>query len=69
MNGGDKVQNWSARPYTEPKWDMMRMFQYYPPPSVWVDVVLNNGKRDYDYCIVLAPDANGTLRSCYYIDR
>jgi hypothetical protein len=69
MDGGDKVQSWSARPYTEPKWSIMRMLQHHPPPSVWIDVTLNDGKRDYPICFALAPDADGTLRSCYYIDR
>jgi hypothetical protein len=24
MDGGDKVTSWSARPYTEPNWEIMR---------------------------------------------
>ncbi len=47
MDGGDKVRGWSARPYTEPDWDIMRMLQHHPPPSVWIDVTLNDGTRDY----------------------
>lgn len=69
MEGGDKVRTWSARPYTEPAWSIMRTSQLHPPPSVWVDVMLNNGKRDYPIFFAVAPDEKGFLRSCYYIDR
>jgi len=69
MNGGDKVYAWSARPYSEPKWSIMRTVQHHPPPSIWVDVTLNNGKRNYPYCFALALDSTNELRSCYYIER
>ena len=69
MENGDTVRSWSARPYTEPMWSIMRKMQHYPPPSIWIDVTLNDGTRDYPYCFALAPDADGALRSCYYIDR
>ena len=69
MEGGDKVQTWSARPYTEPAWSIMRTSQLHPPPSVWIDVTLNNGKRDYPIFFAVAPDEKGRFRSCYYIDR
>lgn len=69
MKRGDKVQSWSARPYTEPKWTIMRTSQFHPPPSIWIDVTLNDGKRDYGIFFSLAPDADGALRSCYYVAR
>jgi len=69
MDGGDKVRSWSARPYTEPKWRIMRTLRHHPPPSIWIDVTLNDGTRDYPYCFACAPDADGVLRSCYYVDR
>jgi hypothetical protein len=69
MVGGDTIQRWAARPYMEPKWRIMREFQHHPPPTIWVDVTLNDGKRDYPYCFALAPGEGGKLLSCYYIDR
>jgi hypothetical protein len=69
MENGDKVHNWSARPYTEPKWSIMRTFRHHPPPSIWIDVTLNDGTRDYPYCFACAPDEDGVLRCCYYVDR
>jgi hypothetical protein len=69
MEGGDKVRSWSARPYTEPKWSIMRTLRHHPPPSIWIDVTLNDGVRDYPYCFACATDADGVLRSCYYVDR
>jgi len=69
MKGGDKVRSWSARAYTEPKWRIMRTLQHHPPPSIWIDVTLNNGTRDYPYYFACAPNAGGVLLSCYYVDR
>jgi hypothetical protein len=69
MAGGDKVRGWSARPYTEPDWEIMQILQHHPPPTIWIDVTLNNGQGDYPLCFACAPDENGVLRSCYYVDR
>ncbi len=69
MDGGDTIINWTAMPYTEPNWKIMKTLQHHPPPTVWVDVMLNDGNRDYDYFFALAPIESGELRSCYYIDR
>jgi hypothetical protein len=69
MEGGYKVRSWSARPYTEPKWSIMRTLRHHPPSTIWIDVTLNDGTRDYPYCFACAPDADGVLRSCYYVDR
>jgi hypothetical protein len=69
MTGGDKVRSWSARPYTEPAWGVMRRNRHHPPPTIWIDVTLNDGKRDSSYYFACAPDEEGALRSCYYVLR
>ena len=69
MDGGDTVKSWSAQPYTEPKWSIMRTRQHHPPPAIWVDVILSDGTRDYPYCFALASSEDGQLLSCYYIER
>ena|SRR5215204_1047490 len=69
MKRGDKVRAWSARPYTEPKWDVMRYLRHHPTPSVWIDVTLNNGEGDYPICFICSPDSEDRLRTCYYVDR
>src|SRR5437868_1613519 len=37
MKRGDRVRCWQARPYTEPKWSIMRRFQHHPSPSIWIE--------------------------------
>jgi hypothetical protein len=69
MKRGDKVRAWTARPYTEPDWEVMSYLRHHPSPSVWIDVTLNNGEGDYPICFVCSPDAEGRLRTCYYVDR
>jgi hypothetical protein len=69
IRAGDKVRSWSARPYTEPKGGRFRTRQHHPPPSIALDVTLNNGKRDYGIYIALAPDSNGVLLSCHEVNR
>jgi hypothetical protein len=69
MDDGNKVRTWSARPYTEPTWEIMRTQQHYPPPSIWIDVTLNDGKKDDLQCYFVSPDEKGVLRACYCIDR
>ncbi len=69
MDDGYKVRTWSARPYTEPTWDIMQKIQHYPPPSIWIDVTLNDGKTDDTENYFVAPDEKGVLRACYCIDR
>jgi hypothetical protein len=67
--GGDRVKSWSARPYSDPDWDIMKHMRFHPPPTVWIDVILNDGKRDYPLAFACSPDDNGVLRTCYYVDR
>jgi hypothetical protein len=69
MKGGDKVRSWSAKPYSEPKWEIMRSLRHHPSPTVWIDVTLHDGRRDYAYCFACSPNYEGALRSCYYVDR
>lgn len=69
MNGGDRVKSWTAKRYERPDWDYLKTNDFYPEPTVWVDVVLNNGSGDYFIFFALAPNAEGDLRSCYYIDK
>jgi hypothetical protein len=69
MDDGNKVRTWSARPYTEPTWEIMRTRQHYPPPSIWIDVTLNDGKTDDTENYFVSPDEKGALRACYCIDR
>src|SRR5262245_19590777 len=69
MDDGNKLRTWSARPYTEPTWEIMRTQQHYPPPSIWSDVTLSDGKKDDLGRYFVAPDGKGVLRVCYCIDR
>ena len=69
MEGGDKVQSWSARPYSEPDWEIMEHLKHHPPPTVWIEVTLHDGQREYPLVFACAPDEKGDLKSCYYVDR
>jgi hypothetical protein len=69
MDGGDKVQAWTARPYSEPDWEIMEHLRFHPPPTIWIDVTLHDGKREYPLFFACAPDESGDLKSCYYVDR
>ena len=69
MEGGDRIVSWSASPYKEPRWSIMKLYQHHPEPTVWVLVMLDDGRRQTEYCFALAPTEDGGLKSCYYIDR
>lgn len=69
MNNGDRVVAWTARKYTEPSWSIMKHNDFFPAPKLWIDVTLNNGNHDYPFFFALAPAKNGSLRSCFYVDR
>jgi hypothetical protein len=69
MEGGDKVIAWAARPYSEPNWDIMKSKRHDPQPTIWIDVTLNNGKRDYPIYFACSPNQEGLLRACHYVDR
>jgi hypothetical protein len=69
MEGGDQVRAWSARPYSEPPWDIMRLFRHHPTPTIWIDVTLNDGNRDYPLYFACSSNKDRVLRACYYVDR
>ena len=69
MDGGDRVKSWSARRWTEPDWDVMRYMRFHPQPTIWIDVALFNGKREYPLAFSCSPDGNGVLKVCHYVDR
>jgi hypothetical protein len=69
MDGGDRVRSWTAKRYTKPDWEVMEHSDFHPAPTVWIDVILNNGSRDYEIFFALAPGMDGELRSCYYVDK
>ena len=45
MEGGDRIVSWSASPYKEPRWSIMKLYQHHPEPTVWVLVMLDDGRR------------------------
>ena len=55
MEGGDRIVSWSASPYKEPRWSIMKLYQHHPEPTVWVLVMLDDGRRQTEYCFALAP--------------
>ena len=69
MDGGDRVQSWTARPYSEPNWEIMEISKFFPEPTIWIDVTLNDGNRNYPFFFALAPNSANQLRSCYYVAR
>jgi len=69
MGGGDKVRSWSAQPYSEPDWEIMEILRFQPPPTIWIEVTLHDGKREYPLAFACLADEEGFLRSCYYVDR
>jgi hypothetical protein len=69
MEGGDKVRAWVARPYSEPKWGIMRSLRHHPNPAIWIEVTLNDGQRDNRVCYACSLNEQGALRICYYVDR
>ena len=48
MDGGDRVKSWTAKRYSKPDWEYLEDKDFYPAPTVWIDVVLNDGSRDYE---------------------
>ena len=69
MNGGDRVVAWHAKKYRQPNWDVMSYLDFYPKPTVWIDVTLHDGNREYPYVFALAPASDNRLLRCYYVDR
>ena len=69
MKGGDKVVTWMARPYSGPDWEIMKSKRHDPQPTVWIDVTLNKGQRDYPIYFVCSPNQEGLLRTCHHVDR
>lgn len=69
MDGGDRVKSWIAKRYAKPDWEYLEDNDFHPAPTVWIDVVLNDGSRDYEIFFALAPAPDGEFRSCYYVDK
>ncbi len=69
MDGGDKVRSWSACPYSEPDWEIMKDLRFQPHPTIWIEITLHDGKREYPLAFACAADEKGVLRSCYYAER
>lgn len=69
MDGGDRVKSWTAKRYSKPDWEYLEDKDFYPAPTVWIDVILNDGSRDYEIFCALAPGTDGEFRSCYYVDK
>jgi hypothetical protein len=69
MDGGDRVKSWTAKRYAKPDWEVLEHRDFSPAPTVWIDVVLNDGSRDYEIFYALAPGTDGEYRSCYYVDK
>jgi len=67
--GGDRPKSFHIEIYKEPKWQVMKLSKFYPLPEVSINVVLNNGKGDYDLFFALSRDEDGNFKSCYYVDR
>lgn len=68
---GYRIVRWTARPYAEPAWKIMREYRFSPDPVYWVDAVLDDGRGspEYEMFFALAPTGTGELRSCYYVPR
>jgi hypothetical protein len=68
MAGGDKVRSWSARPYSEQEWKIMKDLRRHPSPTIWVVITLHDGKREYPLAFACSPNNEGDLGSCHYVD-
>ena len=69
MEGGDRIVSWSASPYREPRWSIMKLYQHHPEPTVWCSVMLDDGRRQTEYCSRSRRPRRRPQESCYYIDR
>jgi hypothetical protein len=63
------VKSWAARRYTRPDWEYLETSDFYPPPTVWIDIILSNDSGEYQIQSVLAPDSSGKLLRCYYVEK
>lgn len=68
-NERKRVVSWNARPFSPPDTPYYENHRYNPEPTIWIEVILNDGKRDIEANFVCSPDDDGELRACHWIAR
>ena len=63
------IVSWRARPFSPPDTPYYKTHKFDPEPTIWIEVLLNDGKRDIEANFVCSPDDEGVLKACHWVDR
>lgn len=63
------ILSWKARPFTPPDTPYYETHCFHPEPTIWITVIMTDGKRDIEANFVCSPDDNGELKACHWVAR